>query len=488
MATDKEVLQSVQAKVKAIDAEIQAQLTPTPTPTPVDEVVERVLVSKGELSECQPNNFKHQAEFYEYRTVVEAQNGGKVYDGPRMETVFNSEAEACVYVPPTGVVRYFIEIGNHDHAFTSVQAMKDWVIKEPSGRNVLESEGGEPCPCRLNYEVLSGPKSFTFPTFAEFSAFIATFVQTEGPPSNEPKPGPVPPQGWAENLCLPAVHPEVRVYTSFQWHWNKAKLHDLDEINTAHMHGECCIPTPGQRVGGLLKLDFKPLFFHMQGFIFRELQLKSFDAGARVVSVDKYYNGKVIDQHIQDDMYVPCVIDMSGATTTRGPSFRADVLAYRETAEGREDHTLIIEVYDRNWFSTGRKMFKPTGGETFTALPYLGVRMLHYDTRNPNDTNAVWKTPFAANDADSGEWQCIPDGPLPLTFRAAWNPNLHAHPPSYGTILKEGVFDGTEANKFMRVTKPDGMLSGDRALFRVADLTGVKEHGASAALIVVKLR
>lgn len=476
--TDQEKLAQVSASLGALKADIDAHLTPATTP--IDEVVERVLVSSELLGECQPNNFKHAIETYEYRTVSPASNGGKTYDGPRTETVINDQAEPCVYVAPTGVIRYFVEIGNHDHSFIDVQAMKDWMLV--SGKNVAVAEGGDP-PCRLDYEVISGPKSFTFPTFTQFAAFIVTFVQTEAPPSNEPKDGPAPPEGWTDNLCLPVIHPEVRVYSSFQWHFNKSLLHDLDNIDTAHMHAECCIPVPGQHVGGLLKLDLKPVFFHMQGFLFREMQVKSFDPGAKVVSIEKYYFNRIIEQHVQNDWYVPAVIDMSGTTTTKGPSFRVDVLATRTTEAGREDHTLFFEVYDGNWLATGRKIFKPTGGIEKTVLPYLGARLMHRDVRNPNSTDP-WPTPFAAT--DQGEWQIAPDGPVPLTFRAAWNADLHQHPPSYGTILSEGVFDGQI--KYLFAKKPTTAVSGDRVMFRVADQRGVNEHGASAALIVLKVR
>lgn len=445
---------------------------------PVDEVVERVLVRSESLG-CQPTNFTHAIETYEYRTVTPASNGGKPYEGPRTETVINEMAEPCVYVAPTGVIRYFVEIGTHDHSFTDVPAMQEWV--RTSGANVAATfPGGNP-PSRLDYEVLSGPKSFTFPTYTEFAAFISTFVQTEPPPSNEPKPGPVPPAGWEQGDCSLGGYPEQRVYASFQWHFNKLHLHDLDERNTAHMHIEGCVPIPGQRVTGQLRLDWKVVAFHMEGFILREVQLKSYDVPASAVTVDPFHQNAPITEHVQT-FYAPAVIDMTGATTLKGPDFRMDLLTFRETFEGREDHVVFGEINDGNWLSTGRKLFKPVGGAEFTALPYLGVRMPLWNTAGPA---LPWVTPFSATDQGGG-WQIRSDGPKPLQFRAAWNPDLHQHPPVYGTVLVDGIF--LDGKTTFRVSKPEGMVRGDRVMFRVADLTGTREHGASAALLVLKLR
>lgn len=304
-------------------------------------------------------------------------------------------------------------------------------------------------------------------------------------------------------------YPEIRNFIEAQWHDSLTDAHSLDD--SRHLHIGCAFP---YETRGVLRLDCRVMAFHWEGGVFesvRDVKINSCPGCPRLLpspSSSKHpgiYN-KPITQHLQQ-FYVPIYIDTTSAPYD-GPTTVQVTAGFRfiddEGFTRTANASLQVGLYLKNGNPCSRiPCPTPSAYGTMSATGWINT------TRNPDGTKVT--SPFGYLRIRAGNvrrFDSVETKPLSLYLTArpfrlntvliAQNPDLHTHPPDYGSVLLDQTPLMTVAYKGDVATQGSTRVSlqqpfqvpGDRLMIRFADFTPDPHSQittAGASLLVVTL-
>lgn len=320
-----------------------------------------------------------------------------------------------------------------------------------------------------------------------------------------------PPAGW---MTIDEAHPEDppgtrRMVVEGQWHDSAAG--NLDE--SRHEHLGVCVP---ERIGsGIYRFDARVKTFHWNGHNSTMVGMydTQFDGLSRTHFLQRNPGEKpnsslintLIAEHEQN-FYFPVLVDTRPLTTSGWKAFVLRTDIFRNSDHVHHLLTLTVPVYVDNglpvkhsgataqavgWMTEMVDVFGADGAQLLTTdgqpvkyevntRGYLEAHFLGWDPANANagvtgprrfvdDPVAAW---YLRSSTGTGMW--------PLTALACVNPNLHAHPPVYGSVL----FDGHSFTSSSQTKRVDAssMTAGDRLMVRVSDSKPPIKFGSPVTL------
>lgn len=314
-------------------------------------------------------------------------------------------------------------------------------------------------------------------------------------------------------------YPEPRAFIESQWHDSASQEAD----NMRHQHLGLAIPV-GPIKGGLHWFHIRNVVFHFQGAVFGGIR----KTPMRIAGTPRRWMPSYLPDADSDDMgrrkvpiplgqdghlmtfVTPLLMDLRN-TATGGFWFEADTQLRRPDGLSAQAR-LRWRMWVDNSADGMRREFRPASRPTKAGQWF-------YVWTNPDGTKGEqaddgrvvtaegWVSPNPESEGGISDFGYLsieargvrlvntdPERPVTvlaqgrstrsLDVRIFRNPDLHRHPPFYGSVLRDFQFTGD--GSFTASDLPTEAV-GDRTVFRVLDSRGDAEIGSGATLLVVKM-
>lgn len=294
---------------------------------------------------------------------------------------------------------------------------------------------------------------------------------SEGDPLWPPTPPTEPISGWLTGTG----YPEPRVFADSQWWENLAG--DID--NATHFHFQ--VSRPRNVSTGIVRFDTNCKFFHAQGYTFlgirkvvRRTNQPSQDWMPNYGENEDGRRNVAITQH-EENFWTPVYIDLRG-TTPGDYTFEFDAQARRPDGQNVQTRMIFKMHVDEAGTvqATPSGQMQPEGwvsnNESGQQFGYLSVN--------------VWGLREYQSDVSS-KLTLVPRATVGRTVRLVVlkNPNMHAHPVDYGTVIFDQTFVQPTSPPKYEIPHP-ALVPGDRLFWRLSD-TGIESIGAAAQVGVI---
>jgi len=270
--------------------------------------------------------------------------------------------------------------------------------------------------------------------------------------------------------------PEPRVYRQSQW-W-ESMAGDIDNATHFHLEAAC----PRNVATGIVRFDVFCRFFHgNHGYIFtgirkvvrRTNQPSQEWMPTYIPGRDPGIRHVVVTEH-EELFWTPVYLDLRG-TLPGSYTFEFDASAIRPDGQNVQTRLIFQMWVDE----AGSKTSATSGSETPEGWVSNNVVST---ARTGYVSGQAWGIREFPGDASSAMTFVVRATPGRMTrFVVCLNPNMHAHPPIYGTVLFDSTFVQPASPPKFQIPQPPG---GGKVFWRVSD-SEVESLGAVAQAGVI---
>lgn len=295
------------------------------------------------------------------------------------------------------------------------------------------------------------------------------------------------PAGWED--C--SGYPERRNFLEAQWH--DAASGNLDEAR--HLHIGACIP---EQVSGIFQIDWRIVTFHWSDATFLGIRKNPIRTGDGIVKLmPAPYSARLpgsvrvpLTEHMHK-LWLPVRYDTRKMLTDGAKLMECDVDIQRKDGV---HHLVRIQIPLTFVNGEGRSVVNSGAGyyavESWMTKVVDGVEVSPFGYLRGELFNFLSGTTYKPRRFESQSetayyWRAKSNkAARTITAMAVVDPDLHQHPPFYGTV----VLPDTKAPAASTIFSVFPTLhAGNRLMFRSADQTPGLPDGAGASLFILTI-